>query len=151
MTARPELNSSPDGDLPRLSQTFTVCFLSAEPMHDNGTQTIKPEVVEPIMEVQETCREEANTSSSYSPSPRTVYTCNDGKVGRPGLFSFCSLFFMLRPFSHHFLEAPLTSCKEPGGGRMLSCGNPVFPPYSQQHVVIVKSPLAPLPSAGKQG
>uniref|UniRef100_A0A3B4ZWL7 BEN domain-containing protein 5 n=1 Tax=Stegastes partitus TaxID=144197 RepID=A0A3B4ZWL7_9TELE len=28
----------------------------------------------------ETCREEANTSSSYSPSPRTVYTCNDGKV-----------------------------------------------------------------------
>lgn len=56
-------------------------------MHDNGTQTIKPEVVEPIMEVQETCKEEANTSSSYSPSPRTVYTCNDGKVGFPGLFS----------------------------------------------------------------
>lgn len=53
-------------------------------MHDNGTQTIKPEVVEPMVEVQETCREEANTSSSYSPSPRTVYTCNDGKVGLPG-------------------------------------------------------------------
>lgn len=51
-----------------------------EPMHDNGTQTIKAEVVEPIVEAQETCREEANTSSSYSPSPRTVYTCNDGKV-----------------------------------------------------------------------
>lgn len=49
-------------------------------MHDNGTQTIKAEVVEPIVETQETCREEANTSSSYSPSPRTVYTCNDGKV-----------------------------------------------------------------------
>lgn len=49
-------------------------------MHDNGTQTIKAEVVEPIVEAQETCREEANTSSSYSPSPRTVYTCNDGKV-----------------------------------------------------------------------
>uniref|UniRef100_A0A3B4BD78 BEN domain-containing protein 5 n=1 Tax=Periophthalmus magnuspinnatus TaxID=409849 RepID=A0A3B4BD78_9GOBI len=51
-----------------------------KPMHDNGTQTIKAEVVEPIVEVQDTCREEANTSSSYSPSPRTVYTCNDGKV-----------------------------------------------------------------------
>lgn len=50
-------------------------------MHDNGTQTIKAEVVEPIVEAPETCREEANTSSSYSPSPRTVYTCNDGKVG----------------------------------------------------------------------
>lgn len=69
-------------------------------MHDNGTQTIKPEVVEPIMEVQETCREEANTSSSYSPSPRTVYTCNDGKVGGPALFPpFCSSLFMLRPSS----------------------------------------------------
>uniref|UniRef100_A0A3B4T1T8 BEN domain-containing protein 5 n=2 Tax=Seriola TaxID=8160 RepID=A0A3B4T1T8_SERDU len=44
--------------------------------------TNKPltEVVEPIVDAQETCREEANTSSSYSPSPRTVYTCNDGKV-----------------------------------------------------------------------
>lgn len=62
-------------------------FISAEPMHDNGTQTIKPEVVEPIVEVQETCREEANTSSSYSPSPRTVYTCNDGKVGLLGCCS----------------------------------------------------------------
>uniref|UniRef100_A0A3Q2XD96 BEN domain-containing protein 5 n=1 Tax=Hippocampus comes TaxID=109280 RepID=A0A3Q2XD96_HIPCM len=51
-----------------------------KPMHDNGTQTIKAEVVEPIVETQETYREEANTSSSYSPSPRTVYTCNDGKV-----------------------------------------------------------------------
>uniref|UniRef100_A0A3Q4BX38 BEN domain-containing protein 5 n=1 Tax=Mola mola TaxID=94237 RepID=A0A3Q4BX38_MOLML len=40
----------------------------------------RAEVVEPIVEAQETCREEANTSSSYSPSPRTVYTCNDGKV-----------------------------------------------------------------------
>lgn len=55
--------------------------MSPEPMHDNGTQTIKAEVVEPIVEAPETCREEANTSSSYSPSPRTVYTCNDGKVG----------------------------------------------------------------------
>uniref|UniRef100_A0A8C4IUX9 BEN domain-containing protein 5 n=1 Tax=Dicentrarchus labrax TaxID=13489 RepID=A0A8C4IUX9_DICLA len=45
-----------------------------------GPGTIKAEVVEPIVEAQETCREEANTSSSYSPSPRTVYTCNDGKV-----------------------------------------------------------------------
>lgn len=54
-------------------------------MHDNGTQTIKAEVVEPIVEPQETCREEANTSSSYSPSPRTVYTCNDGKVSLAGL------------------------------------------------------------------
>ncbi|XP_042178099.1 BEN domain-containing protein 5 isoform X2 [Oncorhynchus tshawytscha] len=51
-----------------------------EPMHDNGTQTIKAEVVEPVVEPQEVCREEANTSSSHSPSPRTVYTCNDGKV-----------------------------------------------------------------------
>jgi len=59
-----------------------LCLL--EPMHDNGTQTIKAEVVEPIVEAQETCREEANTSSSYSPSPRTVYTCNDGKVSRTG-------------------------------------------------------------------
>lgn len=77
-------------------------------MHDNGTQTIKPEVVEPIMEVQEACREEANTSSSYSPSPRTVYTCNDGKVGLLDLL-FCPIFY------NHFLEAPLTSCKVPGG------------------------------------
>lgn len=58
---------------------------SPEPMHDNGTQTIKAEVVEPIVEAQETCREEANTSSSYSPSPRTVYTCNDGKVSLTAL------------------------------------------------------------------
>ena len=49
-------------------------------MHDNGTQTIK-EVMEPIIESQEVCKEEANTSSSHSPSPRTVYTFNDGKVG----------------------------------------------------------------------
>uniref|UniRef100_A0A667WTF9 BEN domain-containing protein 5 n=1 Tax=Myripristis murdjan TaxID=586833 RepID=A0A667WTF9_9TELE len=40
----------------------------------------RTEVVEPIVEAQEACREEANTSSSHSPSPRTVYTCNDGKV-----------------------------------------------------------------------
>ncbi|TSN76556.1 BEN domain-containing protein 5 [Bagarius yarrelli] len=51
-----------------------------EPMHDNGTQTIKAEVVEPIPEPQEMCREEANTSSTHSPSPRTVYTFSDGKV-----------------------------------------------------------------------
>lgn len=49
-------------------------------MHDNGTQTIKAEVVEPIPDPQEVCREEANTSSTHSPSPRTVYTFNDGKV-----------------------------------------------------------------------
>lgn len=60
-------------------------------MHDNGTQTIKAEVVEPIVETPETCREEANTSSSYSPSPRTVYTCNDGKVIPTGLKSNSSL------------------------------------------------------------
>nr|XP_046208743.1 BEN domain-containing protein 5-like isoform X1 [Oncorhynchus gorbuscha] len=54
--------------------------ICSEPMHDNGTQTIKAEVVEPIIEPQEVCREEANTSSSHSPSPRTVYTFNDGKV-----------------------------------------------------------------------
>lgn len=64
---------------------LNVLFISAEPMHDSGTQTIKAEVVEPIVEAQETCREEANTSSSYSPSPRTVYTCNDGKVRLIGL------------------------------------------------------------------
>lgn len=63
-----------------ISMMLNVSFVSSEPMHDNGTQTIKAEVVEPIVEAQETCREEANTSSSYSPSPRTVYTCNDGKV-----------------------------------------------------------------------
>lgn len=63
-----------------ITVTLQFSFASPEPMHDNGTQTIKAEVVEPIVEVQETCREEANTSSSYSPSPRTVYTCNDGKV-----------------------------------------------------------------------
>lgn len=59
----------------------TSSFLPAtEPMHDNGTQTIKAEVVEPIIEPQEVCREEANASSSHSPSPRTVYTFTDGKV-----------------------------------------------------------------------
>uniref|UniRef100_A0A667WGS5 BEN domain-containing protein 5 n=1 Tax=Myripristis murdjan TaxID=586833 RepID=A0A667WGS5_9TELE len=31
-----------------------------EPMHDNGTQTIKAEVVEPIVEAQEACREEVH-------------------------------------------------------------------------------------------
>lgn len=55
-------------------------LLLTEPMHDNGTQTIKAEVVEPIPEPQEMCREEANTSSTHSPSPRTVYTFSDGKV-----------------------------------------------------------------------
>lgn len=68
-----------------VSIMINVSFISPEPMHDNGTQTIKAEVVEPIVEAQETCREEANTSSSYSPSPRTVYTCNDGKVSLTGL------------------------------------------------------------------
>ncbi|KAM9385360.1 LOW QUALITY PROTEIN: BEN domain-containing protein 5 [Pholidichthys leucotaenia] len=67
-------------DFNRRLQEVLLMRLGSEPMHDNGTQTIKAEVVEPIIEVQETCREEANTSSSYSPSPRTVYTCNDGKV-----------------------------------------------------------------------
>ena len=64
----------------------------AEPMHDNGTQTIKAEVAEPVVEPQEVCKEEANTSSSHSPSPRTVYTCNDGKVSvtGPGLTPFLS-------------------------------------------------------------
>uniref|UniRef100_A0A4W5JY81 BEN domain containing 5 n=1 Tax=Hucho hucho TaxID=62062 RepID=A0A4W5JY81_9TELE len=60
-----------------LQPAMHIC---SEPMHDNGTQTIKAEVVEPIIEPQEVCREEANTSSTHSPSPRTVYTCNDGKV-----------------------------------------------------------------------
>ncbi|XP_065325801.1 BEN domain-containing protein 5 isoform X1 [Pelmatolapia mariae] len=67
-------------DFNRRLQDVLLMRLGSEPMHDNGTQTIKAEVVEPIVEAQETCREEANTSSSYSPSPRTVYTCNDGKV-----------------------------------------------------------------------
>jgi hypothetical protein len=60
---------------------FTFDFAPyTEPMHDNGTQTIKAEVMEPVVEPQEVYREEANTSSSHSPSPRTVYTFNDGKV-----------------------------------------------------------------------
>ncbi|XP_077389999.1 BEN domain-containing protein 5-like isoform X2 [Festucalex cinctus] len=67
-------------DFNRRLQDVLLMRLGSEPMHDNGTQTIKAEVVEPIVETQETFREEANTSSSYSPSPRTVYTCNDGKV-----------------------------------------------------------------------
>nr|XP_020468688.1 BEN domain-containing protein 5 [Monopterus albus] len=67
-------------DFNRRLQDVLLMRLGSEPMHDSGTQTIKAEVVEPIVEAQETCREEANTSSSYSPSPRTVYTCNDGKV-----------------------------------------------------------------------
>ncbi|XP_028299687.1 BEN domain-containing protein 5 isoform X2 [Gouania willdenowi] len=67
-------------DFNRRLQDVLLMRLGSEPMHDNGTQTIKAEVVEPIVDAQETCREEANTSSSYSPSPRTVYTCNDGKV-----------------------------------------------------------------------
>ncbi|TNN75364.1 BEN domain-containing protein 5 [Liparis tanakae] len=71
-------------DFNRRLQDVLLMRLGSEPMHDNGTQTIKAEVVEPIVEAQETCREEANTSSSYSPSPRTVYTCNDGKVRLTG-------------------------------------------------------------------
>ncbi|XP_010870355.2 BEN domain-containing protein 5 isoform X1 [Esox lucius] len=67
-------------DFNRRLQDVLLMRLGSEPMHDNGTQTIKPEVVEPIIEPQEVCREEANTSSSHSPSPRTVYTFNDGKV-----------------------------------------------------------------------
>ncbi|XP_062411976.1 BEN domain-containing protein 5 [Sardina pilchardus] len=66
-------------DFNRRLQDVLLIRLGSEPMHDNGTQTIK-EVVEPIIEPQEVCREEANTSSSHSPSPRTVYTFNDGKV-----------------------------------------------------------------------
>ncbi|XP_061680306.1 BEN domain-containing protein 5-like isoform X2 [Syngnathoides biaculeatus] len=67
-------------DFNRRLQDVLLIRLGSEPMHDSGTQTIKAEVIEPIVETQETFREEANTSSSYSPSPRTVYTCNDGKV-----------------------------------------------------------------------
>ncbi|XP_076845687.1 BEN domain-containing protein 5 isoform X1 [Brachyhypopomus gauderio] len=67
-------------DFNRRLQDVLLMRLGSEPMHDNGTQTIKAEVVEPIAEPQEVCREEANTSSSHSPSPRTVYTFNDGKV-----------------------------------------------------------------------
>ncbi|KAG1973408.1 BEN domain-containing protein 5 isoform X1 [Pimephales promelas] len=69
-------------DFNRRLQDVLLMRLGSEPMHDNGTQTIKAEVVEPISEPQETCQEEANTSSthSHSPSPRTVYTFNDGKV-----------------------------------------------------------------------
>lgn len=63
-----------------LINTWLNVLLLTEPMHDNGTQTIKAEVVEPIPEPQEMCREEANTSSTHSPSPRTVYTFSDGKV-----------------------------------------------------------------------
>lgn len=72
---------------------YKVSSVSPEPMHDNGTQTIKAEVVEPIVEAPETCREEANTSSSYSPSPRTVYTCNDGKVGLRRLMLIKTLIY----------------------------------------------------------
>ncbi|XP_066547735.1 BEN domain-containing protein 5 [Amia ocellicauda] len=67
-------------DFNRRLQDVLLMRLGSEPMHDNGTQTIKAEVVEPIIEPQEVCREEANTSSSHSPSLRTVYTFNDGKV-----------------------------------------------------------------------
>ncbi|KAG9350871.1 hypothetical protein JZ751_024760 [Albula glossodonta] len=67
-------------DFNRRLQDVLLMRLGSEPMHDNGTQTIKAEVVEPIIEPQEVCREEANTSSSHSPSPRTVYTFTDGKV-----------------------------------------------------------------------
>ncbi|KPP76220.1 BEN domain-containing protein 5-like, partial [Scleropages formosus] len=69
-------------DFNRRLQDVLLIRLGSEPMHDSGTQTIKAEVVEPIIEPQEVCKEEANTSSSHShsPSPRTVYTFNDGKV-----------------------------------------------------------------------
>ncbi|XP_056132541.1 BEN domain-containing protein 5 isoform X2 [Lampris incognitus] len=67
-------------DFNRRLQDVLLMRLGSEPMHDNGTQTIKAEVVEPTVEAQEACREEANASSSQSPSPRTVYTCNEGKV-----------------------------------------------------------------------
>ncbi|XP_058641797.1 BEN domain-containing protein 5 isoform X7 [Onychostoma macrolepis] len=67
-------------DFNRRLQDVLLMRLGSEPMHDNGTQTIKAEVVEPISEPQEACQEEANTSSTHSPSPRTVYTFNDGKV-----------------------------------------------------------------------
>ncbi|MCI4380764.1 hypothetical protein PGIGA_G00243810 [Pangasianodon gigas] len=67
-------------DFNRRLQDVLLMRLGSEPMHDNGTQTIKAEVVEPIPEPQEMCREEANTSSTHSPSPRTVYTFSDGKV-----------------------------------------------------------------------
>uniref|UniRef100_A0A3Q1FD83 BEN domain-containing protein 5 n=1 Tax=Acanthochromis polyacanthus TaxID=80966 RepID=A0A3Q1FD83_9TELE len=62
----------------RLQDVLLMRLGSGEKMHTN-TKTNSC-LVEPIVEAQETCREEANTSSSYSPSPRTVYTCNDGKV-----------------------------------------------------------------------
>ncbi|XP_023677178.1 BEN domain-containing protein 5 [Paramormyrops kingsleyae] len=69
-------------DFNRRLQDVLLMRLGSEPMHDSGTQTIKAEVMEPIAEPPEVCREEANTSSghSHSPSPRTVYTFNDGKV-----------------------------------------------------------------------
>ncbi|TRY98318.1 hypothetical protein DNTS_031701 [Danionella cerebrum] len=67
-------------DFNRRLQDVLLMRLGSEPMHDSGTQTIKPEVVEPICEPQEVYQEEANTSSTHSMSPRTVYTFNDGKV-----------------------------------------------------------------------
>ncbi|XP_077463441.1 BEN domain-containing protein 5 isoform X1 [Stigmatopora argus] len=67
-------------DFNRRLQDVLLMRLGSEPMHDNGTQTIKAEVVEPIVETHEAFKEEANTSSSYSPSPKTVYPCSDGKV-----------------------------------------------------------------------
>ncbi|XP_058887524.1 BEN domain-containing protein 5 isoform X2 [Acipenser ruthenus] len=69
-------------DFNRRLQDVLLLRLGSEPMHDNGTQTIKVDPVEPIMEPQEVCREEANasSSSSHSPSPRNIYTFNDGKV-----------------------------------------------------------------------
>ncbi|XP_051524164.1 BEN domain-containing protein 5-like isoform X2 [Myxocyprinus asiaticus] len=67
-------------DFNRRLQDVLLMRLGSEPMHDNGTQTIKAEVVEPISEPQEVCQEEANTSSTHSLSPRTVYTFSDGKV-----------------------------------------------------------------------
>ncbi|KAJ3599394.1 hypothetical protein NHX12_033357 [Muraenolepis orangiensis] len=67
-------------DFNRRLQDVLLMRLGSEPMHDNGTQTIKAEAVEPLLEAQEVSREEANAGSSHSPSPRAVYTCNDGKV-----------------------------------------------------------------------
>ncbi|KAJ4943492.1 hypothetical protein JOQ06_005992 [Pogonophryne albipinna] len=97
-------------DFNRRLQDVLLMRLGSEPMHDNGTQTIKAEIVEPIVEAQETCREEANTSSSYSPSPRTVYTCNDGKE---------MLCFLLTPMNLPSASiSPLAAHLEEPGGRL---------------------------------
>ncbi len=80
-------------------------LLHTEPMHDNGTQTIKAEVVEPISEPQEVCQEEANTSSTHSPSPRTVYTFNDGKVCSPVCFYSYSSIPKMHDAQSYFILA----------------------------------------------